>query len=463
MTLFRHRGMGPSPADGGLSPFGVAIFLLVHIPLGIAARDFSIVSTIHAFMVLLLGVGLAFKGYERWVAAWAAYLVGVEVFWRMTGASLPWEFGKYAFVLVVGLAILRSGRFHGATLPGLYAALLIPSAALTIRDIGPRLARGDISFNLSGPLALALGAWFFSRLALPKRDIPLVLVALGGATLCILSDAASSMLGSASLTFRLVSNFEASGGYGPNQVSSMLGLGALCFLLLFATARGPAWFNGLVLVLCLALLTQAALTYSRGGVYTTAAAAVTGAFFLMRQGRMRKRLLIGGALAVAVALVAVVPWLERLTEGTIASRFADVNVTGRDLLVKADLLTWEENPLLGVGPGMAKANRAILWRGTAAHTEWSRLLAEHGVLGLGAIFCLLEMARRALSAHRSVLEKTLSAVLLVWAFLFMSHAAMRLVAPAFAIALAQCRWSDEKTREECRVTADDRLDQANEP
>ena len=355
MTWLRHQGSGPSPSDGGLSPLGVAVFLLVHVPLGIAARDYSYVSTIYAFMVLVLGVGLALKGYERCVAAWAAYLVGVEVFWRMTRASVPWEFGKYAFVLVVGLAILRSGRFRGAALPGVYAALLAPSALLVVWEYEPWIARDQISFNLSGPLSLAVGAWFFSRLALPKRDIPLVLVALGGPTLCILSDAASSMLGSASLTFRLESNFEASGGYGPNQVSSMLGLGALCFLLLFATTRASAWFNGMVLALCLALLTQAALTYSRGGVYTTAAAAVSGAFYLMRQGRLRKRLLIGGALAVAVALGAVVPWLERLTEGTIASRFADTNVTGRDVLVKADLLTWEQNPLLGVGPGMAKA------------------------------------------------------------------------------------------------------------
>jgi O-antigen ligase len=215
--------------------------------------------------------------------------------------------------------------------------------------------------------------------------------------------------------------------------------------LLYATTRAPAWFNGVVLALCLALLTQAALTYSRGGVYTTAAAAAAGAFYLVRQGRVRKRLLIGGALAVAIAFGAVVPWLVGLTEGTIASRFADTDVTGRDLLVKADLLTWGQNPLLGVGPGMAEQNRAILWRATAAHTEWSRLLAEHGILGLGAIICLLEMARRALSGPRSVLEKALSATFLVWGFLFMAHAAMRLAAPAFAIALAQCRWSDEKT------------------
>jgi O-antigen ligase len=444
MTPLRYKASGPSPSDGGLSPLGVTVFLLVHVPLGVAARDFSFVSTIHALTVLLLGVGLALKGYERCVAAWAAYLVGAEVFWRMTGASVPWEFGKYAFVLVAGLAILRSGRFHGAALPGVYLAFLMPSAILVIWEAGLQIARDTISFNLSGPLALAVGVWFFSRLVLPKRDIPLVLVTLGGPTLSILSDAVSNMFGSANLTFQLASNLETSGGYGPNQVSSMLGLGALCFLLFFATTRAPVWFNGVVLALCLALLTQAALTYSRGGVYTTAAAAAAGAFYLMRQERMRKRLLIGGALAVALAFGAVIPWLVGLTEGTIASRFADVDVTGRDLLVKADLLTWGQNPLLGVGPGMAEENRALLWRATAAHTEWSRLLAEHGLLGLGAIFCLLEMARRALSAHRSVLEKALSATLLVWGFLFMFHAGMRLAAPAFAVALAQCRWSDEK-------------------
>jgi hypothetical protein len=441
MTALRHQGSGPSPSDGGLSSLGVTVFFLVHIPLGIAARDFPFVSTIHALTVLLLGVGLALRGYERWVAAWAAYLVGAEVFWRMTGASVPWEFGKYAFVLVAGLAILRSGRFRGAALPGVYAALLVPSALLVVWEAGPQMARDAISFNLSGPLALAIGVWFFSRLALPRSDIPVILVALVAPNISVWSDAVSSTLGTAGLEFRMTSNIWASGGFGPNQVSSILGLGALCSLLLFATARPPAWFSGVLLALMVALAAQCALTFSRGGLYTAGLAAGAAAIFLVRNVAIQRRLFLGGALAMAIAVLTVIPWLAAFTHGAMSARFAAWETTGRVTLMKADFLTWKENPYFGVGPGMAEPNRVLLFRAADAHTEWSRLFAEHGLLGIAAIVCLLEMGRRSLSISQTPTERALAVAFVVWAFIFMFHAGMRLVAPSFAIGLAQCRWT----------------------
>ena len=441
MTPLRHHGSGRSPGGRAFSPPGVTSFFLVHVLLGIAARESSIVSTIHAITVVAVGIGWALMGYERRVTAWAAYLVGAEAFWRMTGASVPWELGKYAFVVVAGLAILRSGRFRGAALPGVYAALLVPSALLVVWEAGPQMARDAISFNLSGPLALAIGVWFFSRLALPKSDIPVILVALVAPNLSVWSDAVSSTLGSATLEFRMMSNFAASGGFGPNQVSSMLGLGALSLLLLFATTRPPAWFSGVLLALMVALAAQCALTFSRGGLYTAGLAAGAAAIFLVRNVAIQRRLFLGGALAMAIAVLTVVPWLVAFTHGAITSRFAAWETTGRVTLMRADFLTWKENPYLGVGPGMAEPNRALLFRAEASHTEWSRLLAEHGLLGIAAIVCLLEMGRRSLSVSQTPIERALAVALVVWAFVFMFHAGMRLAAPAFAIGLAQCRWT----------------------
>ena len=65
------------------------------------------------------------------------------------------------------------------------------------------------------------------------------------------------------------------------------------------------------------------------------------------------------------------------------------DTTGREDIARADLEVWFDNPVLGVGPGVAKEYRAATFgRAAAAHTEFTRLLAEHGILGLVALIIL---------------------------------------------------------------------------
>ena len=55
-------------------------------------------------------------------------------------------------------------------------------------------------------------------------------------------------------------------------------------------------------------------------------------------------------------------------------------------ILLADLELWARNPILGVGPGMAAWGREeILDARISAHTEFSRLLAEHGLFGAAAL------------------------------------------------------------------------------
>ena len=72
----------------------------------------------------------------------------------------------------------------------------------------------------------------------------------------------------------------------------------------------------------------------------------------------------------------------------------------------------------------------------AAHTELTRLLAEHGLLGAGAVTLLFVMAFRALQGARAMRDKALVAALLAWSLLTMSHMAMRIVAPSLVFGLA---------------------------
>ena len=401
------------------------------------------VSTVHAVVVLLAGFAWAFAAREDRVAAWGGYVAASDVLWRMTGASIPWESAKYAFVGVLLFAALRSGRRGGSGLPLLYVGLLIPSTLLAVWTLGgPQQAFNGISFNLSGPLALGIGAWFFSRMVLSGAGYAATLIAAIAPVVSIASVALvrTFLASSGPVVFSHSSNFASSGGFGPNQVSAILGLGALLSLLLFLVLPGAGWFRIVLFALLIGFACQSALTFSRGGIYTAAGAAAAGVPFLIGNRGARRRLAVGGAVAVVLALLLLLPGLEAFTGGALGDRFADVGMTGRDRIAGADMEIWKENPILGIGLGLGPAGRmALLGAAPAAHTEWTRLLAEHGVLGFGAALCLLAMAWRSLAADRGRLERALSAALIAWAFLFMLHAGMRLAAPAFAMSMAQCR------------------------
>ncbi|MEZ0130795.1 O-antigen ligase domain-containing protein, partial [Flavobacterium sp. LBUM151] len=64
------------------------------------------------------------------------------------------------------------------------------------------------------------------------------------------------------------SNFETSGGFGPNQVSTVLGLGIFIFfsqLILFSKSKKLMILNGILLIM---VSYRAIVTFSRGGVMT---------------------------------------------------------------------------------------------------------------------------------------------------------------------------------------------------
>jgi O-antigen ligase len=184
------------------------------------------------------------------------------------------------------------------------------------------------------------------------------------------------------------------------------------------------------------MLAQAALTFSRGGVVTTLATLLVAAFFLLRDRRSRTTFVGGALLLLFLWFYLVFPALENFTGGAITARMTDTNLTGRDKIVQADLLAFRDRPFTGVGIGQSPAYHAILFRHSAAHTEFTRWLAEHGLFGLVALLLFSSAVVRRLLAEGSPFAKALMLSLTFWALLFMSHAAMRLAAPSFTFGLA---------------------------
>ncbi len=411
----------------------VTLYLAGHLLLGPALKASSLLATGHALATLALGLFWVITSRQPLrVLLVIAYISGAEVLWRGAGASIFWEYGKYAATLLGMLALLRYRLLPRAEkMPLVYFALLLPAIAVL-----PHLDRGQISFNLSGPLALAVLTALFSTQQLDLRQFKLLCLAIIGPALSMVAVATSLTLTTEGLDFGGASNRVASGGIGPNQVSSTLSLAALMALIYLFLDRREKLLRFLIAACGLWLAAQSALTFSRGGLATTFGALTVGIVLLMRDRQSRGAVLLRGALVGLVGIYLLYPALNAFTDGALGRRFSDPSLTGREKLIEADLMAFVENPVFGVGPGQAKIYHARTFGMKATHTEYSRLLAEHGIFGLIALLLLAGMVWKRLRRRRaSLLSIALSLTFTTWALLFLVHAAMRLAAPSVVFAI----------------------------
>lgn len=434
-------GLSPRPARQPLATFGVnaarIAFIVAHAPIALLAHGSRGLATVHA-------MGTA--GYALWQALTArspesalyaaAYIAGAELLWRMSKASVPWEFGKYAMALVLIIAGLRLRSRRSAFRAVLYFALLVPSAALTLTYLPIETARRAISFNLSGPLAITVTVWFVSRTRAGAIDLERLFLALLAPVVGVAFLAGVATFGGGGIVeFDARSNVVTSGGFGPNQVSAMLGLGA--FLAFFYVIdESPRRLMRLVMLGLVGLLAiQSAMTFSRSGFYSALASALVAGLFLAGRKRARIRVLLVGAGLAMIAAVFVVPRLDAFTGGALSERFTNTDPTHRDQIARGDLQLWQQHPVVGVGPGRGRYERRT-GKVAAAHTEYTRLLAEHGLFGLVAMILMLSMPWRNFRHAASARDRALIASFATWSAIFMVHSATRLAAPMLMFGLA---------------------------
>lgn len=433
---FRPIAFGRTAKNRQVSCLAVLLFVFLHMPLVLLMKSAPVLGTLHALLALAIGMKWAWSGRETVkVAYMGAYITGSEIIWRSVGASVFWEYGKYATVLMFVVALIRSHRLRLPALPMIYFLLLIPATLLTAFQVSPSEAKNMISFNLSGPLALAASVVFFMALKLSRRQFLRLLVAfiapIAGMVAIILLGLATT-----DVTFGRQSNIAASGGFGANQVSALLGMGCvaafLCTLDTKLRWELKAFFFGLVLEFAM----QSALTFSRAGIYYAAASIVAGCILLTKHLRSAMQMaVILGALFL-LGYYVVFPRLDEYTGGALSARFEDTRLTGRAEIMDADLKIMEEYPILGIGVGQAMSERARFFKGFAAHTEFTRLLSEHGSLGCLAALLLVAMGIRNVVVARTNRGRAVAASLVAYSFCFMSGNGMRMVLPSFVFGLA---------------------------
>lgn len=410
-------------------------FLLLHFPLALLMRQSEMVATVHALVTLGLGSIWALQGKQERVILTLGYIAGAEVLWRMTDANVFWEYGKYATVFIVLVSIFKGRKLNPPKGILLYFLLLLPSIALSLTEKPFDQAREGISFNLSGPLAVFVCAWYFDGKEIDllrfKKIVWVVVAPLVG----IVTIAWISIVTTGDIVFSTESNFQTSGGYGPNQVSGILGMGIFLIFMTLLMGQEKITHRLVLFGLFFGFIIEVFLTFSRTGAYLTAASTLGATLLWFRTGKDRTRIVFIFVILLLTSVYLIFPYLESFTKGYFSERFTDTSLTGRDSIFIVDLKIWQEHFYFGVGPGLAVDYRSEFYDRAAAHTEYSRMLAEHGLFGFFSlgVFFLATFSR----VMREISTKSGAFKLGSWIFvlLFMAASALRLVAPAFMLGL----------------------------
>ena len=425
----------------------LVLAVLAQVVLALVTKSTPWLGSVQAVTILGVGVYATLRRNLVLLTCLCGYLTGSEVLWRQVNAPLFFLAAPYLLTLLSGFVVAvvlgRLGR--DARLALFYVVLLIPSVVNTVRTAGGG-SRELVAFALSGPLALAAFVAFTSQVvATPsayRRILWATLISAVGPLAIAVADIRSALGERGSIEFTEQSNFVTSGGFGPVQVSTVLGLAVLIAVVL--TILEPSRSVKIVTAsLALAFTVQSLLTFSRGGMFAVAIALSTLAIAHAREPRIRNRVIAVVALVLALGYFVIVPWLTDFTSGAFEERFSDTT-TGRTELAANDLRIFADHPLFGVGPGLTKYQRLTYnicelrsdhcSDEASSHTEFTRMLSEHGLAGLVAIGVLALLGFR--GARDAARERPFAATFIAWSVAQMFYANLRVVAVPFAFGLA---------------------------
>ncbi len=428
------------------------ILLGIHLALGFFAGNSGGLVFLWTISVFLIGLfWLMANGKLIWAPILASYLCGMELLVRMSSSGLPHEFTKYAVTLIFLVALFAEGKklYWAFVLIGL---LQIP--AMTLSDGGSfEQTRQLISANFSGPVCLVVSCLYFYKRPISPKQLQLIFVAMILPLASIIGYLTINTPDWNDIEFGYGSNFETA-LYGPNQVSSILGLGVMLIVVAFLI-RLPLFhwkLTGLFIAGLFAF--RGLLTFSRGGIFTILIVLGVLYLFWMYKTINSQRLIlrnIGIMIVLVVSAYFMFDYANSLTKDALYKRYAGIKEnkqlsvdqysSGRSLIAVIDWQIFLDHPIVGVGMGMGKVVRPKYGypMKVAAHIEFTRLLAEHGFFGLLVILILVYMPVIHFVSSKSVYDRILIIMGVGFCFIFMTHAATRIAAPMFIYALSFVR------------------------
>lgn len=421
--------------------------ILLHVIIGALGYVVPFTSKIYGYSIFIFGLYYIIKSQNRNNEALivAAYVVGSEVFLRMTGGNPLYEISKYGVMVFILLGMYYSGFSKGAAPYWTFLLLLVPSVVISTFALNfDTDIRKAIAFNISGPVCLGLASLYTFRRKILLEEINQILFSMGLPILSCMVYLTLYTPNVRDVVTSTQSNFETSGGYGPNQVATVLGLGMFIFfsrVILDSKTKFQIVIN---LIIALNITYRGMLTFSRGGMITGFLMIFLLLLFLYFKSNYGGRVKLNYIIVLLVlAIFATWTYTSFQTGGLINKRYANQDAagrvkesqfTGREEVAQDEINTFLKNPIFGVGVGKgAEIRKDETGVTVLSHDEITRMLAEHGTLGIVALLILF------FTPLVLYLENKFNMFLLCFVafwFLTINHAAMRTAAPAFVYSLS---------------------------
>jgi hypothetical protein len=421
--------------------------ILFHAILGFLVYLVPFVSKIYGYAIFVFGAYYIIKKQNKNNEALivAAYVVGSEIFLRMTGGNPLYEISKYGVIVFIFIGMYFSGFSKGAVPYWIFLLLLVPGVVIStfVLDFDTDI-RNAIAFNISGPACLGVASLYTFRRKISLDQMNTILLSMGLPIVTCMIYLIFYTPNIRDVITSTQSNFQTSGGFGPNQVSTFLGLGMFIFFSRTILESRSKFTLALNLIIAINMSYRGMVTFSRGGMITGFIMIVLLLLFLYYKSNYTGRVKLNYIIVlVTMALMLTWTYTSFQTGGLINKRYANQDAagrkkesqfTGREDIARGEIDIFLKNPIFGVGVGKgAEVRFAEKGDRTLSHDEITRMLAEHGSLG---IICLLILFFTPLFLY---IENKFNMFLLcfvVFWFLTINHAAMRTAAPAFVYSLS---------------------------
>lgn len=424
-------------------------FLIFHIVLGLIVHFMGSFVFLYYALFLAIGTYWIVKNNDKdfQTLTLILYVVGLEILFRMRSDGALYDLGKYS---VIYFCILSFGfiRINLKAWPYFVILLLfIPGIVLTVNTFFFEIdVRKKIMFNLLGPFSLVIASLYtYNKQISLKRLNEILFIATGPLVSILTLIIVFTPTNKEELFANTTSNFATSGGFGPNQMSVILGLGIFLFFIQFFFNSKDKVFSYISLFLLFLFAYRGLITFSRGGMLTALAMVLIFCYTVFKLLNRQARSKFIGVFSLLLIL-AIGAWFysSYQTGGMIDKRYnnqdalgraKETKMSGREDIMESDLKFFEENPIFGVGPGIGGMMRGEDGlQGVQAHSEPTRLLAEHGSLGLIILLMLVFVPLLKYFRFRHYHHIYFFPFLIFWG-LTINHAATRIVAPGVLYAL----------------------------
>ena len=429
-----------------LNKYKFQILIFLHILIGVLATSRAFILVFSSLLLLAVFHIISSKNNRNLAIYWCVYAMSAEVLFRIAKGAIFHEYVKYLCILflIAGIITQKLKNRNSANYV-IYILLLLVSIIFAQQDSFDAF-RQEVSFNLSGPILLGIASIYLNNKVFSVNQIlDLIKISL----LPIISILIYLLLYTTSISkisFFSAANFETTGGFGPNQVSTVLGFGIFVFVVLFTYKKKITNFLILDFIIFGFLIYRELLTFSRGGLIAGVFASIIVIILYLKNKPNFIVNFFKMSLVTFVFGVLIFNYTSEKTSDILTYRYSGKNTYGGDKAdmsagrigyFKDELNIFLDNPFFGAGVGGSKYEREKKYSHKgSSHNEITRMMSEHGIIGVSLLLFLIIYPLNIIYKNRKNTEFSFSLAFLVLWFLTINHSAMRLAFPAIVYGLS---------------------------